>query len=171
MLQWHEHSVPNKVIVIALAVVGGYVFLVDSENDNAKLLMVALFATAFVYHLVDDSRARRKYKKTLEVAAQKQPLLATAPETIQSGDIPNADQFTVYDIESGDELGKLAGQQLRELVQFHEECGMESNDFYILAETPTMLEELGKSKLVAAILIKWLNDRDSMQIRWVRNNR
>ena len=169
MLPWRDHSKPNKVLVIALALVAAYVFLIDRENNNAALLMTALFAAMFVYHFVDYARARRRYDKSLDHAAQQQPELSASPEFGPSSEIPDGDHFKVYDIETGDELGPLTGEQLRELVRFHEACGMETNDFIVLAETPTLVQDFSKSDALFDILVDWLNDRDSMQIRWIRH--
>jgi len=169
MLPWRDHSKPNKALVIALALVAAYVFLIDRENNNAALLMTALFAAVFVYHFVDYARVRRKYDKCLEHAVQKQPALSVSPEFDQSGEILDGSHFKVYDIDTGDELGSLTGEQLRELVRFHEACGMETNDFFVLAETPTLVQDFSKSDALFEILIDWLNDRDSMQIRWIRD--
>lgn len=167
MLPWRDHSAPNKVLVIALAIVAVYVFVIDRENDNAALLMAALFAVVFVYHFVDFARARERREKALGDAALKQPLLAGPPATMQSSDVPDGGRYQVYDIETGDELGEVAGYLLRELIEFHEHAGMETNDFFILAETPTILEDLGKSEQLIGVLKDWLDQRDSMQIRWV----
>lgn len=76
--------------------------------------------------------------------------------------------ITLFDDETGDEIGTISEQQLQSLVDNLEEECEEDQDYYINQDTLEMLKDSGLDDEVCDILATALGDRDGMDIRWKR---
>ncbi len=74
--------------------------------------------------------------------------------------------ITLYDNETGDELGTIGRDQLNFLVEQLEEETSEDQDYWLRAETLDLLEERGGDRALIALLRKVLGDREGFEIRW-----
>lgn len=76
--------------------------------------------------------------------------------------------LTLYDVETGDEIGTISTDQLEELIeQFQEDSDVEAA-CWVDADALEMLEEDGGDLDLVTTLRKALKGRDEMEIRWER---
>lgn len=76
--------------------------------------------------------------------------------------------ITLYDNETGDELGTINEEELRFLQTNLEEEWLEDQDYYINLATLEMFAERGSDNALLEVLRQGLRGRDEMEIRWSR---
>ena len=74
----------------------------------------------------------------------------------------------LHDVERGTRLGKITEQQLQFLADALEEESLNDNDYYISADTLTMLETDGADADLISLLRQALGGREGVDIRWSR---
>lgn len=166
MLAWEDVSWPNRILVFALLAFALYLFVFAPEDFQYTWLFAPLFLATFIYHLVDSATARRRSAVQRAHAQARQPALGAAPLKVSSRELPFGMEFGVFDLDSGESLGRLSREQLSRLIAIHEGWGLDTNDFFIMPETIQVIsEELGEPG-IAAFLDQGLAGRDSMEVRW-----
>lgn len=76
--------------------------------------------------------------------------------------------ITLYDNETGAELGAISEQDLNFLIDHLEEETSDDRDYYLRAETLDLLDKAGASPALSGMLRKALGDREGIEVRWQR---
>ncbi len=157
----------SKVFVFGLIIL---VFLAVTEG-RAGLIFPIGFASIILglfLKAADERRHRAGLNERSGGSAKKYPAAFKAPRAVKSSkELPHLDSFSIYDSETADCLGTLTYPQLKSLIEKHEGWGLKHNDFYIMTETITKLEEENADTELIEFLRKALGGRDAMEIRWV----
>ena len=74
--------------------------------------------------------------------------------------------ITVYDNSTQAKLGEITQDQLQFLIDQLEETSLEDQDYYVDANTLTMLEEAGAHADLLQLLKSGMGDREGFEIRW-----
>ncbi len=74
--------------------------------------------------------------------------------------------ITLYDANSGKEIGTLTEEQLQFLREQLEEESSTDQDYYINRDTLDMFEDEGADAALLAVLQRALGAREEMDIRW-----
>ena len=72
----------------------------------------------------------------------------------------------VYDNSTQAKLGEITQDQLQFLIDQLEETSLEDQDYYLDANTLTMLEEAGADADLLQLLKSGMGDREGFEIRW-----
>ena len=72
----------------------------------------------------------------------------------------------VYDNSTQAKLGEITQDQLQFLIDQLEETSLEDQDYYVDANTLTMLTEAGADVELIELLQSGMGDRDGYEIRW-----
>lgn len=75
---------------------------------------------------------------------------------------------TLFDNESGANLGTISDAELKFLFDHLEEESSEDTDYYLMGLTVDLLEAEGADAPLVALLRKAIGDRDGVEIRWER---
>lgn len=73
---------------------------------------------------------------------------------------------TLYDSESGAQVGRLAEKQLQALMGWMEEESAEDREYYLTAEDCDLMEEQGIDPTLIEVLRGALRGRAEMDLRW-----
>jgi processive 1,2-diacylglycerol beta-glucosyltransferase len=76
--------------------------------------------------------------------------------------------ITLYDNDSGAELGTLAEEQLQFLIDQLEEETSDDQDYYLNPATVELLEKRDADSELLALLRRALGDKEGVEIRWTR---
>ncbi len=76
--------------------------------------------------------------------------------------------ITLYDNESGANLGTITEEQLQFIANQLEEEFLDDKDYYINEDELVNFQEAGADEALLTLLRTALNDRTEMEIRWVR---
>lgn len=166
MTPWNQITPIMRVLIVALFAGFAWRIFLAPEGSRLDLLLIGLFLFVWGYFFFGFDGVRQRWRKAREDAKKRQPVLAEEPMFVPADALPPGEEFGVYDIETGDALGNLPRTQLEALIRFHEDCGLETNDFFVMHETPEFMSEQGQLPALVETLKNWLNDRDSMELRW-----
>ena len=147
-----------------------YVLFVDSSDRRITGLLVLLLVAVVVFHFVDIQRARRNFEEVRGRTAQLNPMLALGVVSNATLQVTDENQYAVIDVDTGRNLGHLNGEQLTRLISFLEKGGHDTNEYYVLAESPLFMREQGGLDDLATLFDQWLNGRESMKVRWVSSD-
>ncbi len=74
--------------------------------------------------------------------------------------------YTVYNNDTGAELGLMTEEQLAFLAAHLEEESEEDHDYYIMSPTVDLMESVGGDPALIALLRKGIGAEDGVEIRW-----
>jgi hypothetical protein len=74
----------------------------------------------------------------------------------------------LYDKDTGKQVGEVADETFRFLVDLLEEESADDRDYFIDADTLDWMAEEGADPALVAVLRKALGGREEMEIRWER---
>jgi len=74
--------------------------------------------------------------------------------------------ITLYDANSGKEIGTISEEQLEFLREQLEEESSTDQDYYITRDTLDMFEDEGADAALLALLQRALGAREEMDVRW-----
>ena len=77
--------------------------------------------------------------------------------------------ITVFDNDSGADLGTISETQLQFLIDQLEEETSEDQDYYLNPQTLELLAKRGADADLMALLRTAMGDRDGVEIRWERD--
>lgn len=170
MLAWDDTSIPHRILLVVTFATFGFVLFVAPEDFAYSWVVLPLFLATFIYHFVDFSRARRRIEQQRQSSRTKDSRLEGKALKAPSSALPVGGGFALIDIETGEDLGTIEREHLRELIKNHEEWGLEENDFFIMEETIQVLKANGASNELIELLKEALKGRSSMEIRWPQDS-
>lgn len=173
MLRGHEISKLNAILMAALFAFTIYAAFFAPDDFQHEWIILPLFAAVIVYYFIDMAAASRRQAKRVEDACLKEPRLRQKAATSDADNLLKQQVFEAVNVETGEKLEGITRSVLNELLEVHRAWGLESNDFFILQESITVLEEEGQSTLQLLnylrhavgnktdITIRWFNDTDT----------
>lgn len=160
-------SAASNILMLAIFATVACGFLVESQSDNAFLVLLVLFPLIFISQMIDNRNARRANEAAREEAARNQPALdGEAPLAIPPEYAENR-EFPLIDRDSGEVVARLRKPQLTSLIEQHRSWGLDPNDFYIMTETVQVLEEASADPDLVMALRQAMRGRDDLELRWV----
>lgn len=73
---------------------------------------------------------------------------------------------TLYDVDSGAQIGSISQAQLKALIDWMEEEYIDDRDYYVSAEEVELMEEDGIDPALTGLLRQALRGRQEMDIRY-----
>jgi len=140
MLAWNNVSTTHKALFSITLLAFIYVIILAPEDFPYSWVLLPLFLLTLISHYLEQRRERNRVEEQRENASIKEPRINGKAPVVEAPGLPMGIDFSLIDMETGDNLCRIERERLKELIERHREWGLEENDFLKRHRTPTILD-------------------------------